>query len=88
MEILLDRKANVNVQDNGGDTPIHGAAWGGDKEIVELLITAGAEVNVKNTDGRTPIDNAAKVGHKEIVKFLREKGAILNRDEEKNANKN
>ena len=38
--------------------PLHFAASGGHKEIVELLIANGADVNAKTGDGRTPLDHA------------------------------
>ena len=39
-------------------TPLHNAAFGGHKEVVELLIAKGADVNGKDDVGKTPLDTA------------------------------
>ena len=53
---------DVHETDDSGQTPLHGAAWIGHKEIVELLIANGADVNAKvvsgTEQGKTPLDMA------------------------------
>jgi ankyrin repeat protein len=62
---------DVNAKDEVGGTPLHGAAYDGHKEIVELLITAGADVNVMDVlSGSTPLDYADG----EIADLLRKHG--------------
>ena len=39
--------ADVNAKDDRDATPLHGAAFFGEKEIVELLVAKGADVNAK-----------------------------------------
>ena len=41
-----------------GKAPLHNAAFGGHKEVVELLIAKGADVNGKDDVGKTPLDTA------------------------------
>ena len=52
--------ADVNAKNVDGWTPLHEAAFGGRKEIVELLISNGADVNAKGESGRTPLDLATQ----------------------------
>jgi ankyrin repeat protein len=48
-EILAADPKALDVQDNGGDTPLHLAALHGQYKVAEALIAAGANVNVKNS---------------------------------------
>ena len=76
---------DVNAKTNQGWIPLHLAALGGHKEIVELLISKGADVNAKNDVGHTPLDWAkqlfddytpeAKAAIKETAELLRKHGA-------------
>jgi ankyrin repeat protein len=51
MEFLLKRGAQINLQDNLGNTPLMNAAWHGEKQVVNFLISKGANVAVKNKEG-------------------------------------
>mgnify|MGYP001181682841 FL=1 len=73
----LDAGVDVNVKDEGGETPLHIAA-GGYKEIVELLIAKGAGVNVKNEGGETPLHVAALMNNAEVAELLIDEGAEVN----------
>ena len=74
----------MNAKTDQGWIPLHLAALGGDKEIVELLISKGADVNAKDDVGRTPLDWAkqfsddytpeAKAAIKETADLLRKHG--------------
>ena len=57
-----------------GETPLHGAATFGHKEIVELLIAKGADVNARDNVGKTPIDWAIEYDETEIADLLRKHG--------------
>ena len=78
----LDKGVDVDLKNDNGWTPLHYAAYGGKKEIVELLIAKNANVNAK-VDGRTPLHYAALKGHKEIAELLIAKGADVNAKIEK-----
>src|SRR5262249_44452111 len=45
--LLLEKKANPNVRDQFGLTPLQHAARVGSKELTEMLLAAGAEVNAR-----------------------------------------
>ena len=56
---LLAKGIDINVRDERGGTPLHGAAFFGQAEVAELLIQKGADVNARNNDGTTPLDASA-----------------------------
>ena len=60
----------TTCKDNGGNTPLIWAAWGGHKEVAELLLTGNADVNARANDGTTALIWAAKTGHKDMAEFL------------------
>jgi ankyrin repeat protein len=52
---LLERGANPNARDTGGDTPLHWATLDKNIDCVNLLIEAGADVNLRDRKGRTAL---------------------------------
>ncbi len=66
-ETLLAHHANVNAQDDKGNSPLEGAAASGNVAIVELLAAHGANVNFKDNEGRTPLSRAAGVAQNDAV---------------------
>ncbi len=73
----LARRQKIQIEGlsvNDGDTPLHSAAWSGQKEIAELLIAKGADVNAKDKDGETPLDEAINFEETEITELLRKHG--------------
>ena len=56
---LLAKGTDINVRDEKGGTPLHGAAFFGQAEVAELLIQKGADVNARNNNGVTPLDASA-----------------------------
>jgi ankyrin repeat protein len=80
-ELLLANKAEVNVTDNNGSTPLHMTAklkWHGNKGVAELLLANKAEVNVTDNNGHTPLHWAAANGHKDVVELLLSNKADVN----------
>jgi len=71
---LITKGANLNVKNKSGSTPLHLAAAGDRKEIVELFIAKSADVNAKNKGGRTPLDSAIAFKHTETADLLRKHG--------------
>ena len=74
MEFLLEHKADVNVNDKKGITPLHAAATGY-KDIVELLLERKADIDAKDNKGNTPLKLAEDNNHKDIADLLRKYGA-------------
>lgn len=68
---LVERHPDfVNLKDHSGATPIHYAAFGGHRRVIELLVLSGADINSRDTKfGATPTGWA--------IEFLREMGGFL-----------
>lgn len=61
------------------NTLLHSAAFGGQKDIVELLINNGADVNLKDGNSEfTPIFYAIIKNHEMVIDILIKNGADLN----------
>ena len=58
VEYCLQHGDNVNALDSRGYTPLHGAAFRGDNEMVKALVAKGAKTNVKTRAGDYPADMA------------------------------
>ena len=67
--------ADVNAKNVDGWTPLHEAAFGGRKEIVELLISNGAHVNAKTKNDQTPLDFAIRFKRTKTAELLRKHAA-------------
>ncbi len=77
MKALLDRGAQPDKQQNGGDTPLMAAASYHHEDAAELLISRGANVNLRNRAGRTALMIAAIHGDARIAATLVQHGADL-----------
>lgn len=75
VEKLLARGADVTIQDNDGDTALHGAAQTGNVEIMRVLLDKGANVNAKNKQGGTPLMWTAVYGNDDAARLLLSRGA-------------
>ncbi|KJV55052.1 ankyrin repeat domain-containing protein [Orientia tsutsugamushi] len=59
-KLLLERNANVTLQDNNGNTPLHVAARNHDLKTTEILLSYGnAIVDMQNNKGQTPLHLAS-----------------------------
>ena len=70
MKILVPLTENPNAPDKLGYTPIHIAAFWGNKDFVKTLAHLTENPNAPNSGDCTPIYGAAQNGHTEIVKIL------------------
>ena len=71
---ILDKGADVNAQDNEGNTVLHRAVRLKDRDLIELLLDRGAEINKRNNAGETPLMCATKIGPGMII-YLISRGA-------------
>lgn len=69
-EVFIDAKANVNMADEDGLTPLHYAARQGLVGITKLLLAVGADPNTESKVGEAPLQIAVKTGYVDIVKLL------------------
>ena len=72
---LLGKKANPNLQDGNGDTPLITAARVGYVDAAELLLSLGAKVDMTNRMGETPLIIAVQQRELPVVKLLLTNGA-------------
>jgi serine/threonine protein kinase len=73
VRMLLEKGANPNTRDEGGEAPLHYAIRRGDRANVSALLDFGANPNLRDRYGRTPL--AAAWSDEFITRKLREKGA-------------
>jgi len=55
-----ERKCSINVQDNGGNTPLHHAAKVGNLLCVFLLLQCGADISIQNRQHETPFQTVCE----------------------------
>jgi ankyrin repeat protein len=79
VQVLLERGAVIDLQDNDGNTPLL-QATNVRLDVVQVLLDGGADVNVnlQNKYGMSPLHSAASDGNLEIVQVLLERGADVN----------
>lgn len=77
-QMLLEYKAEIDVQDNGGQTSLHLATINGVTSIAALLLAHKANPLTQDNDKRTPLNIATQCGRTEIIKLMEK--AIKDRD--------
>ena len=60
VRLLLDRGADINSQDNSGDTALIKKSAHGKGDMAEFLLDIGADPNIENIKGDTALMNAAR----------------------------
>jgi ankyrin repeat protein len=75
VEVLLSYKANPNLTDSGGLTPLHWSASFGIAAVGKLLISSKADVNAATNGGETALHMCAEKGDSAFVAMLLEHGA-------------
>lgn len=78
IKLLLSFKANVNIQDKEGWTPLHLAALHNHARMIPLFLEHGADLHAKAHDGQTPLSVAIAQSNLEIVQLFLEAGAEVN----------
>lgn len=70
VKVLLENKANPNLADGQGMTPLLYAAQFDNKEIVALLLKYKADKNMADNEGKKPIDYAVFNKSREMIALL------------------
>jgi len=78
VKMLLKKDPGLlNSEGSNKKKPIHWAAQGGHKELVEFLLNQGAPVDTLNIVNETPLHYAADFGHKAAAELLLARGADI-----------
>ena len=75
LSYLISQRANVNIADNQGVTPLMLAVQIGYVEGVEALLAARARVDVANASGETPLMFAVHSRNTDVMRVLLQAGA-------------
>jgi uncharacterized protein len=78
LDVLIAKKAKVDVTNEFGDTPLAEAVKVTDTRMVKTLLDAGAGVEGANLDGETALMLAIKTGELPIIQMLIKAGANVN----------
>jgi len=83
LQLLLDRGANINIRDIGGQTALHRAVTRGFQTLacVQLLVKAGASIDIADNANATPLSLAIAARCEEAVTFLQNVGSNLQANE-------
>ena len=69
-QVLVDHKADINIRDISGYTPVFNAVYTNIVEMLHYLRRQGADMNIADNMGRTPLHIAASIGLDNIVGIL------------------
>ncbi len=75
---LLEWGADVNAANEGGMTPLMGAAAGGHLEILTLLLARGAEIDRTDEEGKTALAWTVFYNRIDATRLLLDSGADVN----------
>lgn len=70
VQVMIDLKANVNLKNWGGNTPLHMACMRRDIQMIEVLLVAGADSSCRNHKGQIPQD-LLLIGYDEACKQVK-----------------
>ena len=76
---LLQSRADLESRNRGDQnrTPLHVAAEGGHRDVVQLLLEKNAEIETTDDNGWSPLHLAVQWDHIDVVQFLLEKNAEI-----------
>ena len=70
LQMLMRKGANVNAQDNSGQTALMKAVIMNDIDTTVTLLEAHSDVSLEDSDGNNVLCHAARLGHEEILQRL------------------
>ncbi|XP_062598734.1 uncharacterized protein LOC134260163 [Saccostrea cucullata] len=75
---LLSVKADPNILNEDGNSPLHRATERGLKDIVQLLLDYNADINLATSESMSALHLATRLGNAEIVQLLLDCNADIN----------
>ena len=75
--LVIEKRADPNIQNNDGDTPLHIAVRNGGHATVNYFVHYRADPNIQNNKGETPYHVATKGKNKMIEALLIGRGADI-----------
>ena len=76
---LIKKGADVNLENESGNIPLHAASWYRHVDVAELLLDNGSKADHGNKAGRTPLHVATINDSAEIARMLIDRGADINK---------
>jgi uncharacterized protein len=70
VRLLLDSGADPNARAQSGSTPLHTAAFTGDRRSLDLLLNKNADPAIRNNEGKTAADIARERGNQDVADLL------------------
>jgi len=70
LKMLIALKANLNIKNKLGETPIHLAVQGRNLDNIETLLSQGVDLTIPTNKGETPMFYAMATGDKRIINML------------------
>lgn len=77
-ECLIKNGADVNAEDENGNTPLHVTAKADNVKIAEVSNKNGADINIPNHYQQTPLYMAVDRSREKMAEYLIKNGADVN----------
>ncbi len=83
VRLLLKYKADINLQDEKGRTPLMEACSAGNIDVIDVLLARGCDINKQDSMGCTALMRVCYAGFDELIQILLRHGAnkdIIDKD--------